>query len=77
MMVRIFHQRNKCIGCNACVEVHRDRWRMSRRDGKSTLVGATEQNGIYTMTVEADEFQSNQRAAMNCPMKIIKVEQLT
>ncbi len=41
-MVRIFFQRAKCIGCNACVESNKNRWRISRADGKSTLVGGIE-----------------------------------
>lgn len=75
-MVRIFQQRNKCIGCYACVEANKDRWRMSRRDGKSTLVGGTEKNGIFCVNVDDDEYESNQKAAMNCPVKILKVEKL-
>ncbi|MCC6689552.1 MAG: 4Fe-4S binding protein, partial [Saprospiraceae bacterium] len=38
-MVRIIQQRDKCIGCNACVEAAVYRWRLSRKDGKCTLVG--------------------------------------
>jgi len=37
-MIRITQQREKCIGCNYCVELAYDRWRMSKRDGKCTLI---------------------------------------
>lgn len=74
--VRISHKRDKCIGCNACVEAAEDRWRVSRRDGKCTLVGGIEKKGIYTIFVDNHEYEANMMAAKNCPVKIIKVEKL-
>lgn len=74
-MIRITHQREKCIGCNLCVEVARNRWRMNRRDGKSTLIGGEENKGFYTALVGDDEWKENKYAADNCPVKIIKIEQ--
>ncbi|MCX6290333.1 MAG: ferredoxin [Bacteroidetes bacterium] len=75
-MVKVVHYRDKCIGCNACVEADPGRWRMSRKDGKSTLVGGTEKNGIYMTTAGDDEYQSIRIAAQNCPVKIIKTEKI-
>lgn len=75
-MVRILHYRHKCIGCNACVEVNRQRWRMSRKDGKSTLIGGKEVKGIFRIETENEECELNLKAAKNCPVKIIKVEKL-
>ena len=37
-MVIISHQREKCIGCNYCVELAFNQWRMSKKDGKSVLL---------------------------------------
>ena len=51
-MIRIVYYRNKCIGCNACVEAAPERWAMSRKDGKCNLVKATEKKGIYRILVE-------------------------
>ena len=73
-MVRIIHYRSKCIGCNACVEAAYNRWRVSRQDGKCTLVGAKEKKGIYSITVGDDELEGNLLAAKNCPVNIIKIE---
>jgi len=73
-MVRIFQQRAKCIGCNACVEAAKFRWRLSRKDGKCTLVGATEKKGFYTVVVSNDEYEENEIAARHCPVNIIKIE---
>ena len=75
-MIRIIHHREKCIGCNLCVEVAENRWRMSRKDGKSTLVGGVNNKGFYTVTVGDDEWRENKHAADNCPVKIIKVEKV-
>lgn len=75
-MVRIFFHRSKCIGCNACVEANRSRWRVSRKDGKCNLIGSKEKGGVYRVDVEEDEYQLNLKAAKNCPAKIIKVEKL-
>ena len=51
-MIRITQFRHKCIGCNACVEVHPARWRISRKDGKCTLVEGIEKKGVYTVLVK-------------------------
>lgn len=73
-MIQIVHYRQKCIGCNGCVEANSDRWRMSGKDGKSVLVGAKSKKGIYSINVENDEYQSVMKAIKNCPSKIIKVK---
>lgn len=73
-MVRITQQRAKCIGCNACVEADAFRWRISRKDGKCTLVHGVEKKNFFTVLVGDDEYESNLRAAANCPVNIIKVE---
>ncbi len=73
-MVRIFHHRAKCIGCNACVEADKSRWRMSRKDGKSNLVGGVDNKGIYRAEAEDEEYSHLIKAAKNCPVKIITIE---
>ena len=76
-MVRIFFQRSKCIGCNACVEANKIRWRVSRKDGKCNLVGGKEKRrGIFIADVEDEEYSSNLKASKNCAVKIIKLEKI-
>jgi ferredoxin len=75
-MVIITHQREKCIGCNYCVELAYDRWRMSKKDGKVTLIGGENRKGFYTVKTGDEEFDENQRAAEACPVNIIKVKQI-
>jgi ferredoxin len=75
-MVIISHQREKCIGCNYCVELAYDRWRMSKKDGKVTLIGAKDKKGFHTARVDDEEFEANVKAAEVCPMKIIQVKKI-
>lgn len=75
-MVRITYFRNKCIGCNGCVEAAPERWRVSRKDGRCTLIGGKEKKGIYRTIVSMDEYEANLQAAANCPVKIIRVEEI-
>ena len=76
-MVRITQLRAKCIGCNACVEADKYRWRVSKKDGKCTLIGATEKKGWYSVLVEEDEFEANLTASKHCPVNIIKIEKVS
>ncbi|MGL1889861.1 MAG: ferredoxin [Reichenbachiella sp.] len=72
-MFKITQYRDKCIGCNACVEVAPDRWRISKKDGRCTLVGGKEKKGIYHVDAHDHELEENKRAANSCPVNIIKI----
>jgi ferredoxin len=72
-MIRIVQQRIKCIGCNACVEAAMFRWRVSKKDGRCTLIGAKENKGFFSVEVDDDEYDANKIASDNCPVKIIKL----
>ncbi len=39
-MIQITYQRGKCIGCNYCIELAPERWKMNKKDGRSLLLGA-------------------------------------
>jgi ferredoxin len=75
-MIRITYFRSKCIGCNACVEVDPFRWRVSKKDGKCTLVEGKEKKGVFFATINEDEYDRNKTAAINCPVNIIRVEHI-
>lgn len=75
-MVIITLQREKCIGCNYCVELAYDHWRMSKKDGKSNLLGSVNRKGFHTVKVNDTELDDNIKAAEACPVKIIKVKQI-
>lgn len=75
-MVIITHQREKCIGCNYCVELAFNRWRMSKKDGKATLLGGENKKGFYTVRIDNEEYDDNVKAANACPVNIIKVKMI-
>lgn len=75
-MIQITQLRAKCIGCNACVEIADYRWRVSRKDGKCTLVGAAEKRGFYTINVDDSEKADVEAAARVCPARIIQWKNL-
>lgn len=75
-MIRVVQHRHKCIGCNACVEADPFRWRISRKDGKSVLVGAKEKKGWYSVLVDDDEEMQLQQATTHCPVNIIRYEKM-
>lgn len=74
-MIRIEQLRHKCVGCYACVEANPQRWRVSRKDGKSILIGGVQKGQFFSTTTSDDEWGANERAAMNCPVKIIVLSQ--
>lgn len=71
-MISITYFRSKCIGCNGCVEADPNRWRVSKKDGKSHLIEGKEKRGIYNATVGDEELETLKSASDNCPAKIIK-----
>ncbi|MCO6476955.1 MAG: ferredoxin [Phaeodactylibacter sp.] len=75
-MIQIAFQRNKCIGCYACVEAAPEQWVMSERDGKSYLRKGRRRGDFYIRNLPIVEYEASLRAAQNCPARIIKVKVL-
>ncbi|WP_282134813.1 ferredoxin [Seonamhaeicola maritimus] len=74
-MVVVTLQRNKCIGCNYCVELAPYHFQMSKKDGKSVLLHAIEKKGFFTIKSPDDFiFEDCDKAAKACPVKIISVK---
>lgn len=75
-MVVITLQRQKCIGCNYCVELAPEQFQMSKKDGKSVLLHSHNKKGFFTTKSNNDFIlESCQEAAKACPVKIITVKQ--
>ena len=72
-MPKVIHYRDKCIGCNICYEMHADLWRLSKKDGKATLINAEAKKGIYMLEISKQDQALAIRTAAACPVKIIKV----
>ncbi len=74
-MVIITLQRNKCIGCNYCVELAPKQFQMSKKDGKSVLLHAQEKKGFHTLkSPDHSIYEDNIKAKDACPVKIISVK---
>ncbi len=73
-MVVITLQRAKCIGCNYCCEMAPERWAMSKKDGKTVLLGSKDKRGFYTARVGDHEYEDNVQAEKACPVNIITVK---
>ncbi|PQV49706.1 ferredoxin [Jejuia pallidilutea] len=75
-MVVITLQRNKCIGCNYCVELAPQQFQMSKKDGKSVLLKSIDKKGFFTLKSNDDLiFDACNNAAKACPVHIISVKQ--
>ena len=72
-MAKIIQYRNKCIGCGICYEMQPELWRMSKKDGKATLIKAIEKKQVYVLTVNNMEPQQTEEVKNSCPVKIIKI----
>ena len=74
-MPSVVQRRHKCIGCNYCVEIAPEFWRMSRKDGKSVLLGAEDKRGNWVLKIPDTDFELHKKAADVCPVKIIDVRE--
>lgn len=72
-MSKIILYRSKCIGCGICFEMQPDLWRMSKKDGKATLLNATEKKEVFVLPVGMNSLQLTHEVTRACPVKIIKV----
>lgn len=76
-MVVVTLQRNKCIGCNYCVELAPNQFQMSKKDGKSVLLHSNDRKGFFTLKSN-DEliYEASDNAAKACPVKIISIKRV-
>ncbi len=75
-MVIVTLQRDKCIGCNYCVEMAPAQFQMSKKDGKSVLIKSVDSKGFYTLKSPDHTIVENcELAAKACPVHIITVKE--
>ena len=72
-MAKLIQYRSKCIGCGVCFEMQPELWRMSKKDGKATLLGATEKKAVFVLPVGNGNQQRTMEVTRACPTKIIKL----
>ncbi len=74
-MVVVTLHREKCIGCNYCAELAPAQFVMSKKDGKSVLLGSENKKGFHTLRSPDDEIhEPSEQAAKACPVNIINVK---
>lgn len=71
-MFKIIHYRNKCIGCGICYELQPELWRISKKDGKATLLKSIVKKDVFILTVNNEILDRAKDVAKACPVKIIK-----
>lgn len=74
-MITVTLQRQKCIGCNYCVELCPELFRMSKKDGKTVLLKSVDKKGFFSVRVNDVLIDSSNAAAEACPVKIIQVRE--
>lgn len=72
-MSKVVHYRDKCIGCGVCYEQQPGRWRMSKKDGKATLINGVRKKEVYVLELPAAEYDLTKEVALACPVRVIKV----
>ena len=72
-MPKLIQYRDKCIGCALCVEMQPDHWRMSKKDGKATLLNAQIKKGVHTVEIPVYSVPYSREVAKACPVRIIKL----
>jgi ferredoxin len=75
-MVIVTLQRDKCIGCNYCVEFAPAQFQMSKKDGKTVLLKSTDNKGFHTLkSPDHTIFEACELAEKACPVHIISVKE--
>ena len=75
-MIIITLQRDKCIGCNYCVEMAPAQFQMSKKDGKSVLLKSTNTKGFHTLkSPDYAILETCKLAEKACPVNIITVKE--
>jgi ferredoxin len=72
-MPKIIHYRNKCIGCAICYELQPQHWRMSKKDGKATLLHSVGKKGIYSLEIPSTDLKHTKEIVKACPVRVIKL----
>lgn len=72
---KLLHYPKNCIGCNACVLMAPQNWKMNWDEGKSELIGGTKKGDVLVTDLHESDLYDNQRAVEACPMNIIKISE--
>lgn len=72
-MPKVIHYRNNCIGCGVCYEMQPALWRMSKKDGKATLVKAIKKKEVFVLDLPFHLAEETKEVVKACPVRVIKL----
>lgn len=72
-MVKVFHYRDRCVGCANCVLVAPQYWQMNYRDGKADLEGNKTNKNVWVAEVGDEDLLFVKKAEQNCPVQVIRI----
>ncbi|MFZ1523427.1 MAG: ferredoxin [Saprospiraceae bacterium] len=72
-MAKIIQYRSKCIGCNICFEMQPEYWRLSKKDGKATLINGLLKKDTHILEIPDEDIELSKQTAEHCPVKVIKI----
>ncbi len=72
-MANIIFYRNKCIGCGICFEMQPALWRLSKKDGKASLLKSIPKKDLFVLPAGNPVLPLAKEVALACPVKIIKI----
>ncbi len=72
-MIKVIQFREKCIGCNSCVEHAPNTWKIDENDGKSILINGVLKKEVYILEIDESQLEENEKAAQDCPVRIIQI----
>ena len=68
----LIYQRNKCIGCSACLIISTDFWTMNNENGKVDLSEAKEEKNTFIRKLWDHDESLAKEFEKVCPTKAIK-----
>ncbi|HPI12951.1 MAG TPA: ferredoxin [Catalimonadaceae bacterium] len=72
-MPNLIQYRKRCIGCGVCHDMQPELWRMSKKDGKATLILSVLKKETHVLPIPEFQRIRSEEVAVACPVNIIKV----
>ena len=72
-MIKIIHDKKKCIGCGACITICPTMFEISENQ-IANLKNSKEINGVFELEID-NNIDCIKEAANVCPVEIIKIQE--